>query len=257
MAESASLPLSVVIIAQDERLNIVDCLRSAAFASERVVVDGGSQDETVRLCEQEGARVVHRRVDGFIKQREASIAAASEDWVLCLDADERVSPALEQEIRSLFADGSPDCDGYFLPRLAFHLGRWIRGGGWYPDAKMRLFRRAVARNVGAEPHDRIEVDGPTRRLKADLLHYPYRDLAHHLEKMNRYTDTAARSMFERGRGFAALRMLVMPPLSFLRAYLLRLGIRDGWAGIRLACLDARYEFLRYRKLWRLRRGGAL
>lgn len=257
MAGSELLPLSVVIIAQDERRNIVDCLQSAAFVSERVVIDGGSQDETVELCEQEGARVVYRKFDGFIPQREASIAAATQDWVLCLDADERVSPALEAEIRALFENGEPDCQGYYLPRLAFHLGRWIRGGGWYPDAKMRLFDRRKARNVGAEPHDRIEVEGKVRRLKGDLLHYPYRDLAHHLKKMDRYTETAARSMFARGRRFAFLRMLLMPPLGFLRSYLLRLGLRDGLVGLRLASLDARYEFLRYSKLWKLQRGVAL
>lgn len=255
MAEPELLPLSVVIIAQDERRNIVDCLRSVAFASERVVVDGGSKDETVQLCEQEGARVVNRKFDGFIPQREASIAAASQDWVLCLDADERVSEALEAEIRALFTEGTPDAFGYELPRLAFHLGRWIRGGGWYPDAKMRLFDRRKAQNVGAEPHDRIVVEGAVRRLKADLLHYPYRDLQHHLQKMDRYTDTAAQSMFERGRRFASLRLCIMPPLSFLRSYLLRLGMRDGFAGMRLACLDARYEFLRYSKLRRLQKQG--
>ncbi|MGB0952087.1 MAG: glycosyltransferase family 2 protein [Planctomycetota bacterium] len=251
------LPLSVVIIAQDERRNIVDCLRSAAFVSERVVIDGGSKDETVQLCEEEGARVVYRKFDGFIPQREASIAAATQDWVLCLDADERVSPALEQEIRALFANGTPDCDGYELPRLAFHLGRWIRGGGWYPDAKMRLFDRSKARNVGAEPHDRIVVDGAVRRLKGDLLHYPYRDLEHHLKKMDRYTETAARSMFARGRRLATLRMWIMPPLGFLRSYLLRLGMRDGLVGLRLASLDARYEFLRYSKLRKLQKGQEL
>ncbi len=261
MAASPCLPLSVVIIAQNESDHILACLESAPFAAEWVVLDGGSTDNTVALAEEFGARVEHRPFAGWIEQKNAALALCKHDWVLSLDADERVSPALAQEIFQLFttAEGeisadAPSCSGYRMPRLSYHLGRWIRGGGWYPDRKLRLFRRSLGFWGGRDPHDKVQLQGAVGELRGDLLHYPYRDLAHHRTKMDRYTQTAAERLFEDGRRGAWWRRWLMPPLAFLRAFFLRGGFRDGWVGLRLACLEVRYEWLRYSKLYALERG---
>ena len=257
MASPEPLPISLVVIAQNEESRLADCLRSAALCADQFVLDGGSTDATVALAERLGARTAYRPFDGFISQRRAAVAHARHPWVLCLDADERLSEPLVADIRAAFANGLPPHAGYDFPRLAFHLGRWIRHGGWYPDRKLRLFHRARARFTGREPHDHIEVEGSVGHLHGDLLHFPYRDLAQHLERMERYTSIAAQRLHAEGRGGSATaHMLLRPPLVFLRAYLLRAGFLDGAAGLRLACLEARYNRLRFAKLRELRRASA-
>ena len=185
------LPVTVFVIAQDEEAHIADCLASAAFAAERVVLDGGSRDRTRELAAAAGARVEQRPFDGMNAQKNAALDLCRQPWVLNLDADERVGEELRRELEALFAAGEPPCAGYTMPRRAFHLGRWIRGGGWYPDRKLRLFRRTAGRFAGRDPHDKVVVDGPVGRLGGDLLHYAYRDLAHHVAKLDGYTTAAA------------------------------------------------------------------
>lgn len=253
MSAPEPLPISLVVIAQDEADRIADCLRSAEFCADRLVLDGGSRDDTVAIARGLGARVELRPFDGFVSQKSAALARATRDWVLSLDADERVSPELADEIRALFAASEPPLDGYEIPRLSHHLGRWIRHGGWYPDRKLRLFRRARGRIGGRDPHDRVEVDGAVGRLRGDLLHHPYRSLRQHLERMERYTTLAAAELHAAGKRAATLHWLLRPPLAFLRAYLFRAGFLDGAAGLRLAVLEARYQRLRFAKLRSLRR----
>ncbi|MDP7061365.1 MAG: glycosyltransferase family 2 protein [Planctomycetota bacterium] len=256
MTAIGKIPLSVVIIAQNEEDHIVACLESAACASECVVVDGGSSDRTVELAQKAGAKVVERPFDGFISQKNAAIDAASFHWVLSLDADERLSPDLVASIRTLFADGAePPMAGYFMPRISFHLGRWIRHGGWYPDRKLRLLDRRRGRWAGRKVHEKIQLEGESGVLEGDLIHYPYRDYQHHLTKMDSYTTLASELLYEQGRKWPRLRMFVQPPLQFLKSYLLRRGFLDGAAGFTLARLSARYEWLRYSKLARLYAGG--
>ena len=252
MTAPGKIPLSVVIIAQEEEDHIVACLESAACAAEVVVVDGGSNDRTVELAKKMGAVVVERPFDGFIEQKNAAIDAASFDWVLSLDADERLSPELVASVVALFANGSePPLAGYYMPRISFHLGRWIRHGGWYPDRKLRLIDRRRGRWGGRKVHEKIVLEGETGLLGGDIQHYPYRDMQHHLTKMDSYTTMASEILFEEGRSLPLVRMVVQPPLQFLKAYFLRGGILDGRAGFILAVLHARYEFLRYSKLVRL------
>jgi len=248
MGGSGKIPVSLVVIAQDEEEMLGDCLASVPFVAEKVVLDGGSRDRTVEIAQRHGALVHERPFDGWISQKNAALALATQPWVLSLDADERVSPELAEELQALFGSGDPSCDGYTLPRRAWHLGRWIRGGGWYPDRKLRLIRRGSGRWGGRDPHDKLRVRGPVGHLRGDLLHFPYRDLAHHRAKMEGYTSAAARSALAAGRRYPRLRMLFAPPLRFVKAYLLRAGFRDGGAGLVLAWMAARYEWLRWRKL---------
>ncbi len=256
MSVPQRLPISLVVIAQNEEAHIGDCLNSADFCEERLVLDGGSRDDTVARARAAGARVETRPFDGWISQKNAALQLARHDWVLSLDADERVSPQLRSEILALFAAGAPPLAGYSMPRLSFHLQRWIRGGGWYPDRKLRLFRKSQGRWAGRDPHDKLALEGPVGRLRGDLLHYAYRDLRHHLEKMDRYTSVAAERLHEEGRGWALPQLILRPPLAFLRDYVFLAGFRDGRAGLILAALSARYQWQRFRKLHRLRRATA-
>ena len=253
LATPQRLPISLVVIAQNEEANLGDCLSSAEFCEERLVLDGGSRDSTVALAREAGARVEFRAFDGWISQKNAALQLARNDWVLSLDADERVSPALRAEILALFADGPPPCSGYDMPRLSHHLGRWVRGGGWYPDRKLRLFRRSAGIWAGRDPHDKLALNGVAGRLRGDLLHYPYRDLRHHLQKMDRYTTVAAERLHAEGRGFALIQLLLRPPAAFVRDYLFLAGFRDGRVGLILAALSCRYQWQRFLKLHRLRR----
>jgi len=253
MGQTGKIPVSVCIMAQNESGRIEECLRSAEFAAERLVLDGGSTDRTVELARGAGARVESRPFDGWISQNRALFARASHDWILHLDADERVSPELAEELHALFRAGDPPLAGYAMPRRAWHLGRWVRGGGWYPDWKVRLFDRRRAQVVGADPHNKVEVEGRAGRLRGDILHFPYRDLEQHFVKMDRYSSAAARTGRTRRKRFPLVQMIVKPPARFLKFYVLRAGFRDGAAGLVLAGMAGFYEFQRYAKLWDLRR----
>jgi len=246
--------LSVCIITRNEEAHIRACLESVAWADERIVVDSGSTDRTVEIAREMGARIVTHPFEGFVEQKNFALDQATCDWVLSIDADERVSPGLGEEIRAaVAADGSEVA--YSMPRKSWYLGQWILHGGWYPDRKLRLTRRGRSRWSGRNPHDHLYADGPTGELRGDLVHYTYRDISDHLRKIDNYTTLGARDAHARGVGFPLLRMLFHPGFRFLRMYLLKGGFLDGQAGFVLACLSGYYVFLKYAKLWELRRGA--
>ncbi len=253
MGPADKIPVSVCIMAQNEAGRIEECLRSADFAAERLVLDGGSTDSTAEIARALGARVESRAFDGMVSQSQALVAMAANEWVLVLDADERVSSALQTEICSLFRSGPPQACGFEIPRRAWHLGRWVRGGGWHPDLKLRLFDRRRAKMAGSEPHYKVFPDGAVGRLHGEICHFPYRDLEHHFERMDRYSSAAARTERTRRKRFPLLQMIFKPPARFLKFYLLRAGFRDGAAGLVLAGMAGFYEFQRYAKVWDLRR----
>ncbi len=254
--EADRAPLSVCIIAFNEEDNIRDCLQSVAWADEVVVVDSLSTDATPRICRELNARFIQRPWTGHIAQKNFALDQASHEWVLCLDADERVSAELGEEIKRVLRgakEGRGGCVGYDMPRRVFYLGRWIRHGGWYPDRKLRLVQKAAARWGGTDPHDHLYADGPTGHLHGDLLHFSYRDLSDHLERINTYTTTAAAEMMKRGAGMPLLHMLTRPQGRFIRMYLLRLGFLDGAPGLIAAIMSSYYVFLKYAKLWQMKR----
>jgi glycosyltransferase involved in cell wall biosynthesis len=242
--------LSVTIITLNEAAHIAAAIDSVAFADEIIVVDAGSADDTAAIARTKGARVETRDWTGWVDQKNVAAGLASNDWILSLDADERVTPALAAEIRSLLA-AEPAQRGYRLPRVTFHMGRWIRTTDFYPDLQTRLYDRRAARWRGQYVHESVAVDGAVGRLTNELQHYSYRDLRDHLDRINHYSTLAARQMHESGRRAGPVDLLVHPPAAFLRNYVLRRGFLDGTAGLTLSAVNAYSVFLKFAKLWEL------
>lgn len=242
--------LSVTVITRDEAANLARALESVAWADEIVVIDSESTDATVDIARRFTSRVLVRQWPGYVEQKNRAAAEASHDWILSLDADERVTPALAAELQALLRS-EPAAPGYRVPRVTFHLGRWIRSTDWYPDRQLRLYDRRRARWTGAHVHESVQADGPVVDLTSELEHYAYRDLSHHLQTMDRYTTLAARQMREAGRTAGWFDLALHPPAAFLRNYVLRGGFRDGVAGLIISTLNATYVALKFAKLWEL------
>jgi (heptosyl)LPS beta-1,4-glucosyltransferase len=245
-------PVSVTVITKNEAANIADALRSVSWADEIIVVDAESTDETAAIARQFTERVVVRPWAGFVDQKNCAAGLASHEWILSLDADERVTPELEGEIRDLLGR-EPPLRGYRIPRVTWHLGRWIRSTDWYPDYQLRLYDRRAARWTGMNVHESVAVDGTPGRLRGEIQHYAYRDLSHHLSTIDRYTTLAARQLLAQGRRATVADLVVHPPLAFLRNYLLRRGFRDGMPGLIVSLVNSYYVLLKFAKLWELQR----
>jgi glycosyltransferase involved in cell wall biosynthesis len=242
--------VSVTVITKNEAADLAAALESVQWADEIVVVDSHSSDDTVAIARQFTDRVVVRDWEGYAAQKNIAAALARHDWILSLDADERVSPPLAQEIRHALAD-PPAHRAYRIPRVTWHLGRWIRSTDWYPDSQLRLYDRTAAHWTGAYVHESVVVDGSIGSLAGELQHFAYRDIADHLETIDRYTTLAARQMHDSGRRAGLLRIAGHPPLAFLRNYLARGGFRDGTVGFIVSAMNAYYVFLKFAKLWQL------
>ncbi len=248
-------PVSVTIITRDEAAHIEACVASVAWAADVLVVDSGSADDTAARARAAGARVIVRDWPGYAAQKNFAAGEAAHDWILSLDADERVTPELAAEIQSRLAQGAPVC-GYRMPRVTWHLGRWIRTTDWYPDYQIRLYDRRRARWTPRRVHESVQADGPIEQLSRDLQHFAYRDLTHHHQTMDRYTTLAAAEMFEQGRRAGILHLTVHPWAAFVRNYLLRRGFLDGVPGFVISSMNAYYVFLKFAKLWAHQRAGA-
>jgi glycosyltransferase involved in cell wall biosynthesis len=247
--------VSVTIITLNEAAHIGAAIDSASWADEIVVVDSGSTDETVAIARSKGARVDVRAWTGYVDQKNFAATLASHDWIFSLDADERVTPELAAEVRSVLAS-EPRYAGYRVPRVTHHLGRWIRTTDFYPDFQTRLYDRRRAQWRGKYVHESVHVDGPAGQLRHELLHYSYRDLRDHLDRINRYSTLAARQMLETGRRAGVVDLLLHPPAAFLRNYILRKGIFDGAAGLTLSIVNSYAVFLKFAKLWELQHSPA-
>ena len=242
--------LTVTVITHNEAHNLAAALESVTWADEIIVVDSESGDDTVRVARQFTDRVFVRPWPGYAAQKNFAAAQATHDWILSIDADERASAPLAGEIRALSA-AALQVAGYRVPRVTFHLGRWIRSTDWYPDYQLRLYDRRRARWTGRHVHESVSVDGPVGALRGELLHYAYRDISHHVKTMDRYTTLAAQQMHEDGRRAGWLDVLVRPRLAFFRNYVLRGGFRDGMPGLIVSSMNAHYVGLKFAKLWEL------
>lgn len=256
MADTRRPLVSACIITKDEEDRLPDCLASLDWCDEILVVDSHSSDRTRELAAAHGARVIERDWPGHVAQKNCAVREARHDWVFCIDADERVSKELAQEIEARRAVGFADLSGFSVPRVSSYLGRWIRHGTWYPDRKLRLFDRRRGGFSGRDPHDRVEVEGRVEALSGELQHYPYRSFADHLATIDRYSTITAEGLHEEGRRARLTDLVLRPPLRFLGFYVLRRGFLDGWRGLLLAYLAAHYVRLRYAKLWLLNRSDS-
>jgi (heptosyl)LPS beta-1,4-glucosyltransferase len=246
--------LTVTVITRNEAANIEGALESVSWADEIVVVDSRSADETVEIARRHATRIEIQEWKGYSAQRNYAAAIAANDWILALDADERVPPALAAEIQQIMREG-PKAGGYRMPRVSHYLGRWIRGTDWYPDYQLRLYDRRVGQFNGKRVHESVELArGKPGTLRNDLQHHPYRDISDHVTSIDHYTTLAAEEWFAAGRRTNPLDVLLHPPAAFLRNYIVRGGFRDGTAGFLISVLNSYYVFLKILKLWELQCG---
>lgn len=246
--------LSVAIITHNEEQNLPRTLASVQFADEIVVVDSGSTDRTVEIARGAGATVIERPWPGFAEQKNFAIGRCTSRWVLTLDADEELSPELQNEIRILLRS-EPSVEAYYLRRRNLFLGRWMKHGGFYPDAKLRLFRRTAQLEFTPRPvHETIHYSGSTTTLKHDLLHHAYPTLSAYIQHMDHYSDLGAEILIAKGRTsrhFPAFfwNMLYVPSLAFYWNYVFRGGFLDGREGLLLHLYQAVYTSWKYAKAW--------
>jgi glycosyltransferase involved in cell wall biosynthesis len=238
--------ISATIITYNEERNLPRAIESLRCADEIVVIDSGSSDRTVEIAEKLGARVVECAWPGYANQKNRAAEEASHDWILSIDADESLSESLEAEIWQL-KKNSPQFDAYTMPRMAQYLGKWIRHSGWYPDRKVRLYHRSKAKWVGDFVHESVRAEGTVGDLESNLLHFTCSSLSEHLKTMDRYTTLAAEQMLEAREKPTFARMLLDPPWTFLRTYVLKLGFLDGAEGLAIANMAALYTFVKYAK----------
>jgi glycosyltransferase involved in cell wall biosynthesis len=248
------MSLSVVIIALDEAANLARTLASVSWANERIVVDSGSADATVAIAREHGAKVFEEDWKGYARQKNSAIEKASCDWVLSLDADEEVSADLAESIRQRIARSAPDPVGYYIARRNFFLGRWIRHGGFYPDRKLRLFRRGAGQFIERDVHETMKVNGPTSILTGDLIHHAYPTLSGYIDTMNRYSSLGAQIAARNGhtsRSFLAFLFNVYyrPGFNLAWNYVFRGGFLDGREGFLLHLYHNVYVSWKYAKAW--------
>ena len=237
---------SAVIITLNAAAQIEACLQSVAFADEVLVVDCGSTDATLALAQKAGARILHQDWLGYGAQKQFAISQAKNDWVLCLDADERVSTPLRTAIEAALM--APKAHGFDLPRCNRFMGRWLRHGEGYPDWSLRLFHRKYGRWSEDPVHEKVELDGAPGRLQGDLLHESAEDLTRYLEKQNRYTTLQAAMLRQRGKRVSVAQMVLSPLLRFVKFYIGRLGFLDGVPGLVHIAIGCHNSFIKYAKL---------
>src|SRR3972149_4294214 len=244
-------PVSVCIITYNEEHNIRRCLESVKWANEIMVIDSRSTDKTVEICREYTNKIILQDFPGNIEQKNYAIDQAKYDWVFCIDADEEVSQQLQHEIMGVLEDDHLKKVGFYVPRKTEYLGEWVTFGRWYPDYKLRLFDHRYGRWGGENPHDRVEINGPTSRLKGDLLHRTYRDLTHHLQVINKYTSIAAGQKYAKGIRFPLIRGFFSSLFYFFDSFFIKRGVFHGARGLILSTIGSYYVFLKYAKLWEL------
>lgn len=243
--------ISACVIVFNEEAKIRRCLQSLTWCDEIIVMDSFSTDRTVEIAKEFTPHVYQHVWLGYVGQRNLVREKATHPWILYLDSDEEVSPGLRDEILAEFAVSDRKYLGYEFPRLVYFLGRWIKHGEWYPDVKLRLFHKDYGRTEGEEPHDRVYVRGPVKRLKNPIYHYTYDDIRDQNETLNRFSTITAQQKFVKDSSFKWIDLLFRPFFRFFKGYFLRLGFLDGMPGLIIAFTNGYGAFLKYAKLWEL------
>ena len=245
--------ISACIITLNEESRIHDCLESVKWVDEIIVVDSFSTDKTVDICREYTDQVYQRAWPGNIDQKNHAIGLAKNDWILSLDADERLSPELISEIQHTLLNPG-NVVGFYFPRRCFYLGRWIYHGDWYPDYQLRLFKRGLGKWQGTNPHGRVFVNGNTARMKHDIYHFNYKNFSHQLRTMDNYSTIFA-DVSEGRKGFRLFQLIFRPLFKFIRIYIIKRGFLDGFPGFVIAASSAFYVFAKYVKLWERRQNN--
>jgi glycosyltransferase involved in cell wall biosynthesis len=240
------MKITATIITLNEERNVARAIESLRCCDEILIVDSGSTDRTMELAEKLGVRVMEAGWLGYAAQKNLAAERASNEWILSLDADEALSEALEAEIWNLKKAG-PECDAYTMPRLARYLGRWIYHSGWYPDRKVRLYRRDKAKWVGDFVHESVQPSGKVGHLNSNILHFTCDSLSEHVKTMDRYTTLAAQELAARKVKVSLAQLIVDPAWTFLKTYFFQAGFMDGPEGLTIAEMAAFYTFLKYSK----------
>jgi len=240
--------ISAVIITFNEEDHIEAALESVAgVVDEVIVVDSHSADRTVKLARKYTEHVIERKWTNYADQKNFGDSRASHPWILSLDADERLSPDLRAELAAL-RDGEPEADGFSMPRQVFYLGRWIRHSGWYPDRRVRLFRKDRARWEGEYVHEKLVFEGTARALAGPIHHFTYRSIGDHLARINQFSSLGAQKLYAAKKKCRWYHLLFLPPARCAKSYILKLGVLDGFAGLVISVLNGYAVFVRYAKL---------
>ena len=245
------IPITACVTTFNEEHNIHRCLKSLAWCDEIVIVDSFSTDRTLEICREYTNKVQQHEWLGYIGQKNLIRKMTSHEWLLFIDADEEVSDDLREQILAEFEKGPGEICGYDFPRMVNYMGRWIRHGEWYPDVKLRLFRKDRGRSGGQEPHDQVFVNGPVKRLRGHLHHFTYDDLYDHVETMNRFSTITAREKYREGQRFRWIDFIFRPPFRFLKAFFIKGGFLDGTRGFLIALISTVGVYVKYAKLWEL------
>lgn len=244
--------LTVIILTYNEERHIKECIVSAKLADEILVIDSGSKDKTVFIAKEAGARVInHPMNEGFAAQRNFALEQTTNEWVMFLDADERITPSLAEEIMAVLADPEKIV-AFKIPRCNHFMGKWVKNCGWYPDYSFRLMQKGKVSYIGLV-HEHLQVDGATGELKQPFIHFTYNSIEQYLEKLNKYTSLAALDMKNRGKKVNLIDIALRPPLTFFKMFLLRKGVLDGITGLIICLLSSFYVLIKYSKLLYLQR----
>ncbi len=248
-------PVTATLITLNEDRNVEEALQSLSWTDEIVVVDSGSTDKTLQICRKYTDRIFHRDWTGYVDQKNFAIDQATHNWILSLDADERLSSGLAGEIQELRRTGlqSP---GYRIPRVAYFMGRWIRHGDWYPDYQLRLFDRRHGRWHGGRVHESVKTEKEPAVLRGEIHHFTYRSLSDYLKRLEVYSTLAAADYSQKGKTSGPVKMLGNPLVTCFKAYVLKRGFMDGLPGLLVAVMGATSVFFKYAKLYELQRGSA-
>ncbi|MTI59136.1 MAG: glycosyltransferase family 2 protein [Firmicutes bacterium] len=245
--------IAALIITYNEEENIEDCLESIKWVDEIVVIDSYSEDNTVEICRKYTEKVFPRKFDDFASQRNCGLEKIESDWVLVVDADERVTGELKDEIKNvLFSNDT--VQAYKIPRKNYFLGKWIKHCGWYPDYTLRVFMNKKNQFEGMV-HEKVTVNGEVQKMKNNLIHYTYYNISQFIQKTDKYTTLDAIDMYRKGRKFKLGSILINPIWRFIRMFIIKRGYKDGIRGFILSMLYLFYAFLKYIKLFEIWNNG--